>query len=205
MLITAFLARIAVGILFVVAGWSKLRVDKSLFLRTVLAYELLPSFLSSIVASILPPMEITIGLMLLVGLLTQTLAFLGFVRKGILFMSIKWSRRRLLAIAGTLGAFASVAFPELSLKAEAATTVKPRMAWSELQLTDEHEITGAELASLRAKISTSPDVTLCAGSLNVNEAEFKAVRHKVVNSTNTLLAVAWYFPSSHHVLAYKDG
>lgn len=77
MLIVTFFARIATGILFIVAGWSKLRAGESFFLRAVLAYELLPRPLASVVARFLPHIEVMIGCMLLLGLLIQPLTYLG--------------------------------------------------------------------------------------------------------------------------------
>lgn len=79
LLVITLFARLIVGILFIVAGWSKLRAGKSLFLRTVLAYELLPRQLSLTLARSLPLIEIMIGSMLLLGLLIQPLAYLGLV------------------------------------------------------------------------------------------------------------------------------
>jgi uncharacterized membrane protein YphA (DoxX/SURF4 family) len=77
LLIATFFARIVVGLLFIVAGWSKLRAGESFFLRTVLAYELLPQSLSLAVARSLPLVEVVIGSMLLLGLLIQPFAYLG--------------------------------------------------------------------------------------------------------------------------------
>ncbi len=90
---------------------------------------------------------------------------------------MKWSRRRLITRISAISAFASAVFPEMSVKADAATSVEqPNWAWSKLQLVDAHEITGAEAASLKEELSSSPDVKNYAGSLNFSEAEFKVAR-----------------------------
>lgn len=77
LLILTFLIRIVVGMLFILAGWSKLRAGESFFLRTVLAYELLSSILASVVARVLPLLEVMIGSMLVLGLFIQPLAYCG--------------------------------------------------------------------------------------------------------------------------------
>lgn len=76
-MLSTLIARMLVGILFIVAGWSKLHAGKSIFLQTVLAYELLPRPLASAVARSLPLMEVMVGSMLFVGLFTQPFAYFG--------------------------------------------------------------------------------------------------------------------------------
>lgn len=115
-------------------------------------------------------------------------------------MDMKWPRRRLLAMIGTISTLGGIIFPEMSLKAQAATSTED--PWSKLYLVDAQEITGTELALLQAGIVSSPDVRSCGGPLDFSKAEFKAVRHRIANSNNHFLAVAWFFPSSRHALVY---
>lgn len=118
-------------------------------------------------------------------------------------MSIKWPRRRLLAMVGIASAFAGAVFPELNVKAFAETNVeKPNLAWSQLKLVDAQEIAGPDLIFLEKELQSVPDISNCGGPLDFSKAEFKAVQHRVANSSNYFLAAVWFFPSTRHAVIY---
>jgi uncharacterized membrane protein YphA (DoxX/SURF4 family) len=77
LLFVSITARIVVGLVFIAAGWAKLRTEKSAFLRAVLAYDLLPRFFAPAFAASLPLLEVVIGLMLVFGLLVQFVTWIG--------------------------------------------------------------------------------------------------------------------------------
>ncbi|MGQ9561639.1 MAG: MauE/DoxX family redox-associated membrane protein [Candidatus Oleimicrobiaceae bacterium] len=62
--------RISVGVMFLLAGLSKV-ADLEGFARAVARYGIVPRSLLSFVALTLPPVEVALGLFLLVGFLTR--------------------------------------------------------------------------------------------------------------------------------------
>lgn len=66
-------ARLGLGIVFVVAGWQKLH-DPSAFLRAVRAYDVMPDWLNKATAYGLPVLEVCIGVLLVLGLITRAAA-----------------------------------------------------------------------------------------------------------------------------------
>jgi uncharacterized membrane protein YphA (DoxX/SURF4 family) len=75
-------ARLVTGGVWVVAGLLKLP-DPAGSVRAVRAYELLPEAVVPTVGYLLPPLEIAVGVLLLLGLLTRTTA----VVSGLLFVA----------------------------------------------------------------------------------------------------------------------
>ena len=67
------LARLALGGVLLVAGWIKIR-DITGSVQSVLAYELVPYELARVIAVLLPVVEIAVGLLLVLGLLTRASA-----------------------------------------------------------------------------------------------------------------------------------
>lgn len=72
--LAALLGRLAVGGLFVLAGWSKLRASPSRFLEVLLAYDLLPRAVTAWFAEAVPLGEVTVGCFLILGLFTPLAA-----------------------------------------------------------------------------------------------------------------------------------
>jgi Predicted membrane protein len=66
-------ARLVVAGVLIVAGWLKMGAP-ALSIKAVEAYELLPTAVAEIVGYVLPILEIVIGLLLVVGLLTRLAA-----------------------------------------------------------------------------------------------------------------------------------
>jgi uncharacterized membrane protein YphA (DoxX/SURF4 family) len=76
--VTAVLARVVVGVVWVVAGLLKLP-DPNESVRAVRAYRLLPESVVPVVGHGLPILEIMVGLCLLLGLLTRVAAVVSAV------------------------------------------------------------------------------------------------------------------------------
>ncbi|WP_142259913.1 MauE/DoxX family redox-associated membrane protein [Thermopolyspora flexuosa] len=66
-------ARLVLAGVLIVAGWSKMGAP-ALSIQAVKAYELLPEAVAEIVGYVLPILEIVIGLLLVIGLLTRMAA-----------------------------------------------------------------------------------------------------------------------------------
>jgi len=73
--ILAAVARIAIGGLFLIAGVAKLRSGHTNFLRAVLGYDLLRGRRAALFARALPPIEIAIGVALIVGIAPGPVTF----------------------------------------------------------------------------------------------------------------------------------
>src|ERR1700759_2142441 len=73
---SATAARLVLGVLFFWSGLVKLS-DPRAFLRGVVAYDATPDWLSRGIAYGLPVLELIVGLMLLVGILTRVVAAVG--------------------------------------------------------------------------------------------------------------------------------
>lgn len=69
----ATLARLLLGVVWIWAGWSKLQ-DPRAFLRAVRAYDMTPEWLSKAIAYGLPVLEISLAVLLLLGLATRAAA-----------------------------------------------------------------------------------------------------------------------------------
>jgi uncharacterized membrane protein YphA (DoxX/SURF4 family) len=69
-------ARLVVAGVLIVAGWLKMGAP-AISIKAVEAYELLPTAVAEIVGYVLPILEIVIGLLLVVGLLTRLAAIGG--------------------------------------------------------------------------------------------------------------------------------
>jgi uncharacterized membrane protein YphA (DoxX/SURF4 family) len=80
-------ARIAVGLIFVLAGVSKL-VAPGTFSATLLAYDVLPVGLLRPVSLILPWIELVVGLYLLAGLFTRAAAWAAVVMLTVFMLAI---------------------------------------------------------------------------------------------------------------------
>ena len=80
-------ARIAVGLIFVLAGVSKL-VAPGTFSATLLAYNVLPVALLRPVSLILPWIEVVVGLYLLAGLFTRAAAWAAIVMLAVFMLAI---------------------------------------------------------------------------------------------------------------------
>jgi len=65
----ALLARVVVGGILIVAAAAKLRAGRADFFRRVYAYDLLPARASWTLARILPSVELTVGVLLVLGLI----------------------------------------------------------------------------------------------------------------------------------------
>ena len=67
-------ARLFIAATLCVAGAMKLRAGRGTFAHAVRGYDLLPARLVTPVATALPPFEITVGLLLLAGVMTRAAA-----------------------------------------------------------------------------------------------------------------------------------
>ncbi len=71
------LARAVLGLVFIVSGWSKIHYPW-IFARALLAYELIPEQLVTVIAVVLPWLELLAGLAILVGYATKGSATIIF-------------------------------------------------------------------------------------------------------------------------------
>ena len=69
------LLRVFMGLIFIWASWDKL-LDPVAFARVVHNYQIIPSSMVNLVAIILPWIELTCGLLLILGLLTKGSIFI---------------------------------------------------------------------------------------------------------------------------------
>jgi uncharacterized membrane protein YphA (DoxX/SURF4 family) len=69
------LLRVFMGLIFIWASWDKL-LDSVAFARVVHNYQIIPSSMVNLVAIILPWIELTCGLLLVLGLLTKGSVFI---------------------------------------------------------------------------------------------------------------------------------
>ena len=69
------LLRVFIGLVFIWASWDKL-LDPVAFARVVHNYQIIPSSMVNLVAIILPWIELTCGLLLVLGLLTKGSVFI---------------------------------------------------------------------------------------------------------------------------------
>jgi uncharacterized membrane protein YphA (DoxX/SURF4 family) len=74
--VVGLLARLVLGAVLVVAGWVKI-IDITGSVQSVLAYELFSYEVARVVGTMLPVVEIAVGLLLVAGLLTRASAALG--------------------------------------------------------------------------------------------------------------------------------
>lgn len=74
--LVGLVARLVLGGVLLVAGWLKVR-DLTGSVQSVVAYELFPYEISRMVGTMLPVLEIAIGLLLILGLFTRVSAALG--------------------------------------------------------------------------------------------------------------------------------
>jgi len=70
----SLLARLFAGGLLLVAGIGKVRVGRADLLRSVLGYEVLPLPLARLWALLLPPLEIGLGILLILGIFGSLVA-----------------------------------------------------------------------------------------------------------------------------------
>ncbi len=73
-----FIARLIVGGILLIAGIAKIKAGASQFLSAILGYDLLPPYLATLAARVLPWLEIAAGLSLIFGLGVQIAAVVGF-------------------------------------------------------------------------------------------------------------------------------
>lgn len=76
--VVGLLARLVLGVVLLVAGWVKV-TDLTGSVQSVLAYELVGYDLARFVGTMLPVVEIAVGLLLVAGLLTRGAAVAGGV------------------------------------------------------------------------------------------------------------------------------
>jgi uncharacterized membrane protein YphA (DoxX/SURF4 family) len=74
--VVGLLARLVLGGVLIVAGWVKI-VDITGSVQSVLAYELFSYEVARVVGTMLPVLEIAVGLLLVTGLLTRAAAAVG--------------------------------------------------------------------------------------------------------------------------------
>jgi uncharacterized membrane protein YphA (DoxX/SURF4 family) len=72
------LARMSVGLVLVLAGIGKLRSDGSVFLKAILAFEIIPPWATRPVAKGLPWLEVALGTAMIAGVFTNVAALLSF-------------------------------------------------------------------------------------------------------------------------------
>jgi uncharacterized membrane protein YphA (DoxX/SURF4 family) len=73
----AGLARIVVGTILLVAGIAKVKDRDGRFLRTIVDIDLVPRPLASLLARLLPALEVAIGIALVTGMMPVTASVLG--------------------------------------------------------------------------------------------------------------------------------
>ena len=97
MLRLGVLARVVVGLVWVVAGWLKLP-DPAENVRAVRAYHVLPEAVVPTIGYLLPIIEIVVGACLLLGLLTRLMAVFSAVLLVAFLVGISWAWARGLEI-----------------------------------------------------------------------------------------------------------
>lgn len=135
-------ARLVVGGVWIIAGWLKIP-DPAESVRAVRAYQLLPEAIVPAVGYALPPLELVIGLLLIVGLATRLTAAVSAVLQVAFIIGIAsaWSRGLQIECGcfgggGTTVEDATAAYPwdiarDVGLfLLSAALVIWPRTAWS---------------------------------------------------------------------------
>ncbi len=77
------------------------------------------------------------------------------------------------------------------------------LPWGKLSLKNSTDITGTELADIRARLQGRQDLLNLAEGYNLSMAQFQATRHEIGLPSDQLLAVAWQLDSTH-VLVYEE-
>jgi uncharacterized membrane protein YphA (DoxX/SURF4 family) len=80
------LSRVVPGIILLAAGVVKVRFGFNRFLAAITGYDLLPPYAARFLSYTLPIVEIVVGIMLIIGLLTEGFSLIGFTL--FLFFSI---------------------------------------------------------------------------------------------------------------------
>ena len=93
MLRLGVLARVVVGVVWVVAGWLKLP-DPAENVRAVRAYHVLPEAVVPTIGHLLPIIEIVVGACLLLGLLTRLTAVFSAALLVAFLVGISWAWAR---------------------------------------------------------------------------------------------------------------
>jgi ASC-1-like (ASCH) protein len=75
--------------------------------------------------------------------------------------------------------------------------------WEKLSLENGKNITGTELANIRARLQGRQDIINLAKGYNLRTAQFQAARYEIKQSSDQLLAATWQLDSTH-VLAYHE-
>ncbi|MFV0429119.1 MAG: MauE/DoxX family redox-associated membrane protein [Arachnia sp.] len=83
-------ARLTFGIVLIVAAVPKL-ANIPWFIRSIYAYQLLPVEVANVMGYALPVVELVVGILLVLGLLTRPAAAVGFVLMGMFMVGIIWA------------------------------------------------------------------------------------------------------------------
>ena len=105
--VISLVLRLIVAGVFLFAGWQKLKAPQE-FADSIAAYQLLPVQLINLVALTLPPLELIIGFLLLVGWWQRIAAFSAIILTGVFMVALASAISRGLKIdCGCFGAGAS--------------------------------------------------------------------------------------------------
>lgn len=72
-------ARLIVGSLFILAGWLKMRAGTGWFYLQILEFRIIERGFARTLSRVLPPLEIGLGVLLVLGLLTRWVSITSFV------------------------------------------------------------------------------------------------------------------------------
>jgi uncharacterized membrane protein YphA (DoxX/SURF4 family) len=102
--ITSLILRLIAAGVFLYAGWQKLGAPQE-FADSIAAYQLLPAQLIDLLALALPPLELIVGCLLLIGWQRRVAAFSALILTGIFAVAISSAIARGLTIdCGCFGA-----------------------------------------------------------------------------------------------------
>jgi uncharacterized membrane protein YphA (DoxX/SURF4 family) len=89
--------RTIAAVVFLYAGWQKMGAPQE-FADSIAAYQLVPTELINLVAMVLPPLELIVGCMLLIGWQKRVSAFSALILTGVFMVALVSAILRGLAI-----------------------------------------------------------------------------------------------------------
>lgn len=105
------LARMALGIVFLVAAWDKI-VDPMAFAKIIRNYQILPEVAVAGVALVLPWIEVVVGMCLITGFVARGAALSACLMMAVFLSAMAWAQHK--GIATQCGCFTTKADDSIS-------------------------------------------------------------------------------------------
>ena len=104
-----------IGLVFIYAGQAKIRTA-AVFADSIASFRLVPDIFNNAVALGLPPFEVLLGVLLIIGWRRRTMAFCALMVSGIFLLALVSAEARGITVeCGCFGAASAVSSSELSL------------------------------------------------------------------------------------------